>query len=86
MCTQHKKNINGLKGYHFRPCMAGKFPPKGHIYVNRHNGVKRDSGGCGWIRMGAGECIGTQRTLNEPSRGTDRAAGRNFGKGVCEGN
>ena len=68
-----KRDRNRLAGYDFRPCMAGKFPPKRHIYVCRHKRVKRDSGGWAWVRMGAGGCIGTQQTQNKTNRGTNRS-------------
>ena len=77
-----KRDRNGLAGYDSRPCMAGKFPQKRHIYVCSHKRVKRDSGGWGWVRMGAGGCIGTQQSQNKTKRGTDSRAGHNFGKGV----
>ena len=41
------KDINGLGGYVFGACMAGKFPDKTHICVPRHKRVMRDSGGWG---------------------------------------
>ena len=69
-----KRDINGLAGYDSRTCMAGKFPQKRHICVRRHKGVRRDSGGWGWVRMGAGGCISTQQTQNKANRGTDRSA------------
>ena len=77
-----KRDRNGLAGYDFRPCMAGKFPQKRHICVRRHKGVTRDSGGWGWVRMGVGGCISTQQTQNKANRDTDRSTGHNFGKGV----
>ena len=77
-----KRDINGLAGHDFRPCMAGKFPEKNHIGARRHKGVRRDSGGWEWVRMGAGGCISTQQTQNKTNRDTDRSAGHNFGKGV----
>ena len=40
-----KRDTNELTGYDYRPCMTGKFPPKRHICVCRHKGVRRDSGG-----------------------------------------
>ena len=40
----------------------GNFPTKRHICARRHKGVKRDSGGWGWVRIGAGGCISTQQT------------------------
>ena len=40
-----KRDRNGLAGYDYRPCMAGKFPQKRHICACRHKGVRRDSGG-----------------------------------------
>ena len=78
-----KRDRNRLAGYDSRPCMAGKFPPKRHIYVCRHKRVRRDSGGWGWVRMGAGGCISTQQTQNKTNRHTYRSVGHNFGKGVC---
>ena len=78
-----KRYINGLAGYNSRPCMAGKFPQKRHICAHRHKGVRRDSGGWVWARMGAGGCIGTQQTQNKANRHTDKSAGHNFGKDVC---
>ena len=77
-----ERDTNGLTGYDFRPCMAGKFPPKRHICACRLKGVRRDSGGWIWVRMGAGGCISIQQTRNKANRGTDRPAGYNFGKGV----
>ena len=77
-----KRDRNGLEGYDSRPCMAGKFPPKRHICACRLKGVRRDSGGWIWVRMGAGGCISIQQTRNKANRGTDRPAGYNFGKGV----
>ena len=77
-----KRDTNALKGYDYGSCVAGKFPDKRHICARRHKGVKRDSGGWGWVRIGAGGCISTQQTQNKTSRGTDRPAGHNFGKGV----
>ena len=80
--NNRKRDRNRLAGYDSRPCMAGKFPQKRHIYVCRHKRVKRDSGGWAWVRMGAGGCIGTQQTQNKTNRGTDRPAWHNFGKCV----
>ena len=40
-----ERDRNGVAGYDSRPCMAGKFPQKGHICARRHKGVRRDSGG-----------------------------------------
>ena len=65
-------------------------PQKRHICACRYKGVRIDSGGWGWVRMGAGGCISTQQTQNKTSRGTDRPVGHNFGKGVggqidCQG-
>ena len=57
-------------------------PPKRHICACRLKGVRRDSGGWIWVRMGAGGCISIQQTWNKANRGTDRTAGYNFGKGV----
>ena len=56
--------------------------PKRHICVCGHKGVRRDSGGRWWVRMGAGGCISTQQTQKKANRDTDRSAGHNFGKGV----
>ena len=67
-----KRDRNGLAGYDPRPCMAGKFPQKRHMCVCRHKGVRRDSGGWGWVRMGAGGCIGTQQ---HKTRQTDAQIG-----------
>ena len=39
--------------------------PKRHICVCGHKGVRRDSRGRGWVRMGAGGCISTQQTQNK---------------------
>ena len=79
-----KRHRNGIVGYDFRPCMAGKFPPKIHIYVCRHKRVKRDSGGWGWVRMGAGGCIGTQQTQNRAKRVIGGRAEHNCGQAcVC---
>ena len=49
-----KKRQNRLAGYDSRPCMAGKFPQKRHKCVCGHKEVRRDSGGRGWVQMGAG--------------------------------
>ena len=79
-----KRDINGVAGYDSRPCMAGKFPQKRHICVCRHKGVRRDSGGWGWVRMGAGGCIGTQQTQNRAKRVIGGRAGHNCGQAcVC---
>ena len=63
-----KRDRNGLAGYDSWPCMVGKFPQKRHICVCRHKGVRRDSGGWVWVRMGAGGCIRTQQTQNKAKR------------------
>ena len=54
-----KQDKNECAGYAFDGCMAGKFPGKYDIQTCRHKGVRRDSGGWGWVRMGAGGCIST---------------------------
>ena len=77
-----KRDRNGVAGYDYRPCMAGKFSPKRHIYALRHKGSRRDSGGWGWVRMDAGICIATQQTHNKANRDSDGFAGHNFGKVV----
>ena len=77
-----KRHRNGIVGYDSRPCMTGKFPQKRHICVCRHKGVRRDSGGWGWVRMGAGGCISTQQTQNKANRHTDSPTGHYFGKGM----
>ena len=63
-----KRDRNRLAEYDYRPCMAGKFPQKRHICARRHKGVRRDSGGWGYVRMGAEGCIGTQQTQNNAKR------------------
>jgi hypothetical protein len=70
-----KRDINGVAGYDSRPCMAGKFPQKRHICARMHKGVRRDSGGREWVRMGAGGCISTQQAQNKAKRVTDRSQG-----------
>ena len=77
-----ERDTNGLTGYDFRPCMAGKFPPKRHICTYSHKGVRRDSGGWVWVRMDAGGCISTQQTQNKANRNTDRSVVHIFDKGV----
>ena len=52
-----ERGRNGLAGYDSRQYVAGKFPPKRHIYVCRHKRVRRDSGGWGCVRMGAGDAF-----------------------------
>ena len=52
-----KRDRNGLTGYDSWACMAGKFPQKRHICDHRHKGVKMDSGGWEWVRMGAGVVV-----------------------------
>ena len=63
-----KRDRNRLAEYDYRPCMAGKFPQKRHICARRHKEVRRDSGGWGYVRMGAGGCIGTQQTQKNAKR------------------
>ena len=77
------KDTDGLGGDVFGPCMAGKFPGKHTKYAPMHKWGIRDSGGWGWVRMGAGGCISTQQTQNKTNRHTYRSVGHNFGKGVC---
>ena len=79
-----KRYIHRLVGYDSRPCMDGKFPQKIHICAHGHKGVRRYSGGWGWVQMGVGGCISTQQTQNKAKRGTDRPAGRDLAR-VCGG-
>jgi len=71
---------NGLAGYVRVTCMAGKFPGKTHVCAHRHKGVMRDSGGWGWVRMGAGRCISIQQTQKKVKRVVGGRAGHNFGQ------
>ena len=73
--TRQKETQMSSHGMISEHDMAGKFPQKRYICAHRHKGVRRDSGGWGWVRMGAGGCISTQQTQNEANRGTDRSAG-----------
>ena len=77
-----KRDRNGLEGFDFRPCMAGKFPQKRHICARRHTGVRRYSGGWGLVWMALGGCICTQQTQNKTNRDIYGLTGHNFGKGV----
>ena len=74
------RDTNGLTGYDSRPWLAGKFPQKRHICVGRHKGVRRDSGGWGWVYMALGACKYTQQTQNKANRDTNGLAGHNVGK------
>ena len=40
-----------------------------------YKGVRRDSGGRGWVRMGAGGCISTQQAQNKANKVTNRSQG-----------
>jgi len=71
-----KKDRNRVAGY------GREISPKRQICVCRHKEVRRDSGEWKWVRMGARGCIDTHQTQNKANRGTDRPAGRNFGKGM----
>ena len=60
--------------------MAGKFPDKTHVCAHRHKGAMRDSGGWGWVRMGAGGCISIQQTQKKVKRVVGGRAGHNCGQ------
>ena len=70
-----KRGINWVAGHDYRPCMAGKFPQKRHMCAHMHEGVRRDSGVWGWVRMGAGGCINTQQAQNKANKVTDGSQG-----------
>ena len=70
----------GLAGYVRVACMAGKFPGKTHVCAHRHKGAMRDSGGWGWVRMGAGGCISIQQTQKKVKRVVGGRAGHNCGQ------
>jgi len=76
----------GLAGYVRVTCMAGKFPEKTHACAHRHKKLMRDSGGLGWVRMGAGGCIGTQQTQNKANRVISGRAGHIWDNHAWGGN
>ena len=81
-----KRDSNGSARYDFGACVAGKFPEKRHVRADRQKGVRRDSGGRGWVRMGTGGCIDTRQTQNKAKRAIHGRTGHIWYNRLCGGN